>query len=60
MSTLTDKNLMASFVAMSNRGARSKPWKARVKIDWVEQFLGYYPTKEEAEQVEREFKNASQ
>lgn len=51
---------MASFVAMSNRGVRSKPWKARVKMDWVEQFLGYYPTKEEAEQVEREFKNASQ
>lgn len=49
---------MASYVAMSNKWVRSKPWKARVKEDWVEQFLGYYATKEEAEQVEREFRAA--
>lgn len=35
---------------------RSKPWKARVKKDWVEYFLGYYQTKAEAVQVEELFR----
>lgn len=38
---------------------RSKPWKARVKINWIEYFLGYFATREEAEMREREFKNAA-
>jgi hypothetical protein len=35
---------------------QKRPWRARVKVDWVEYFLGYYETKEEAEQAERDFK----
>jgi hypothetical protein len=35
---------------------QKKPWRARVKDDYIEIFLGYYETKEEAEQVERDFK----
>lgn len=31
-------------------------WRARVKKDWVEYYLGSYPTKEEAERVERTFR----
>jgi hypothetical protein len=34
-------------------------WRARVKDGWVENFLGTFATKEEAERVEREFKNAA-
>lgn len=50
---------MASLRAEHRHGIHrySKPWKARVKIDWVEYFLGYFETKEEAEQVERRFKD---
>lgn len=47
---------MASYVSKSNRWMRNKPWKARVKVDWVEYYLGHYSTREEAEQVEAEFK----
>ena len=47
---------MASLNLKSNNGIRSKPWKARVKVDWVEYYLGHYATKEEAEQVEAEFR----
>lgn len=35
---------------------RRKPWLARVKVDWVEEFLGYYITREEAESAEGEFR----
>ena len=58
MSPVTAITLMASFNRMSNRWQRNKPWKARVKVDWVEQFLGYFETREEAEQVEEEYRAA--
>ena len=35
---------------------QKKTWRARVKIDYMEYFLGYYETKEEAQQVEADFK----
>lgn len=54
---------MASYFPYCNQREkkyiRKKPWRARVKVDWVEYFLGFYQTKEEAEMVEREFKNAA-
>lgn len=31
-------------------------WRARVKDDWVENFLGIFATKEEAERVEANFR----
>lgn len=34
----------------------SRPWRARVKENRIEYFLGYYTTKEEALAVELEFK----
>lgn len=49
---------MPSHNLMSNQWMRNKPWKARVKVDWVEQFLGYFETRAEAERVEREFRAA--
>lgn len=36
---------------------RKKQWRARVKVDWTEHYLGVFATKGEAERVEREFKN---
>lgn len=35
----------------------SKGWRARVKMNWVEYYLGTFPTKEEAVAVEQKFKN---
>lgn len=35
---------------------RRKRWRARVKIDWVEYFLGYFDTQQQAEEVEEEFR----
>jgi hypothetical protein len=32
---------------------RTKPYKAAVKFNYKERFLGYFPTKEEAEEAER-------
>jgi hypothetical protein len=32
---------------------RTKPWKAEVKFRGVSRFLGYFETKEEAEEAER-------
>lgn len=37
---------------------RTKPWKARVKIDGIEYYLGYFHTREEAENREDEFRLA--
>lgn len=34
---------------------RRKKWGARRRRNWQEYWLGYYPTREEAEEVEREF-----
>lgn len=34
----------------------SGKWRARVKQDWTEYFLGEYTTREEAERVEGEFR----
>lgn len=34
----------------------SKPWKAAVKVQYKERFLGYFETKEEAEAQERAFR----
>lgn len=33
---------------------RLKPWRARVKHEGVEYFLGYFYTKEQAEQAEEQ------
>lgn len=37
--------------------SRRKKWRARVKRDGIEYFLGYFPTKEEAEITEQKFKD---
>lgn len=37
---------------------KNKPWIARRKRSEVEYFLGFYATKEEAEEVERQFDEA--
>jgi hypothetical protein len=31
-------------------------WRARVKLDWVEYYIGTFPTKEEAEAAEQDFR----
>ncbi len=36
---------------------RTKPWRARVKMDYVSYALGYFETKEEAEKQEQKFRN---
>lgn len=53
---------MASYLGTAKNAngkisERRKPWRARVRENWTENFLGYYATKEEAERVEEEFKN---
>ena len=35
---------------------KRKIWRARVKLNWTEYFLGVYETKEEAEEVEQAFR----
>lgn len=35
---------------------RTKPWKARVKLECTEYYLGYFHTREEAEDREDEFR----
>lgn len=35
---------------------RKKPWRATVKHNYKERFLGYFSTKEEAEEVERQMR----
>lgn len=48
---------MASLVSdVKVRGMRSRPWRARVKVDGVEEWLGNYPTREEAAAVEAAFR----
>lgn len=52
---------MASLMSAKPRkdgtpSQQKKRWRARVKVDNVEEFLGYYDTKEEAEQVEDAFR----
>lgn len=34
-------------------------WRARVKEDWQEHFLGTFETREEAEMTETEFRDAA-
>ncbi len=34
-------------------------WRARVKMNWTEYFLGLFDSKDEAEEREREFRNGS-
>lgn len=50
-------SLMSKKLCKDGSPSRQKKrWRARVKVDNVEEFLGYFPTKEEAEAVEREFR----
>ena len=35
---------------------KTKPWRAAVKYKYKERFLGYFATKEEAEQAERDMR----
>lgn len=41
------------------KGRRRPGWRARVKIEGRSWFLGEYPTKDEAEQVEERFRQAN-
>lgn len=37
-----------------------KPWRARVKLDGLEYFLGSFSTKEAAEATEQQFRDANE
>lgn len=51
---------MASMQPKSRRPAKGgKMWRARVKWEYEEYFLGSYDTKEEAEKVEHDFRIAN-
>jgi hypothetical protein len=43
-------------MARLKKGNLTKPWKAECKIDRLTYFVGYFPTKPEAELAEREFR----
>lgn len=49
---------MASTVPKPFGPNRRNPWRARVKIDRVEYFLGAFPTRAAAEAAEAEFREA--
>lgn len=36
-----------------------RPWKARVKEDWREIFLGWFESREAAEAAERKFRDSA-
>lgn len=38
---------------LASNGMKSKPWKAEIRHFYKTRFLGYYATKDEAEQAER-------
>lgn len=40
----------------NSRHPKGRPWLARVQIGGQRENLGYFPTKEEAERVELEYK----
>lgn len=42
---------------MATPTANKKRWRARVKMNWEEYYLGTFDSKEEAVEVEKNFKN---
>lgn len=51
---------MATLQPLTKRSDTAKrPWRARVKFQYVEYFLGSFETKEEAEKVENDFRVAN-
>lgn len=49
---------MASKVLRYNVGGRveTDKWRARVKMDWTEYYLGYFDNQEDALSAEKEFR----
>lgn len=43
-------------MASGSQGIRALPWRARVKHNYVEYFLGYLDTKQAAEEAENNFR----